>query len=107
MTGITIKREATAKGGRYVSAVDGHESEMTFNWADRDGHKLMIIDHTGVQGALYGRGVGLPLVQRAVEDARKEDFHVLPLCSFARVMIQRRKEWQDVLACPDVRSNKD
>lgn len=107
MSDITIKREATSKGGRHVSVVDGHESEMTFNWADQSGQKLMIIDHTGVPGALSGRGVGLALVQRAVEDARKENFRILPLCSFARVMIQRRKEWQDVLASPDVRSNKD
>jgi hypothetical protein len=100
MTGITIKREATAKGAACLG-VDGHESEMTFNWADQNGQKLMIIAHTGVPGALAGRGVGLALVQRAVEDARAEKFRILPLCSFARVMIQRRKEWQYVLASKD------
>jgi uncharacterized protein len=95
---ITISREGTSKGGRYVAVVDGHESEMTFNWAVRNGQKLMIIDHTGVPSALSGRGVGLALVGRAVEDARKEAFRILPLCSFARVMIDRRKAWHDVLA---------
>ena len=58
----------------------------------------MIINHTGVPSALAGRGVGLALLARAVEDARAEKFCIVPNCSFTRVMLQRHKEWQDVLA---------
>jgi predicted GNAT family acetyltransferase len=95
---IAIEREETAVSGRYVAVVDGLESEMTFTRAKRRGQNLMIIDHTGVPKALSGRGVGLALVRRAVEDARKEKFRIVPLCGFVKVMIARRKDWQDVLA---------
>jgi uncharacterized protein len=95
---ITVKREDTEAGGRYVAVVDGVESEMTFTRARRTGKSLMIIDHTGVPSALSGKGVGLALLARAVEDARARNFRIVPHCSFARVMLQRHKDWQDVVA---------
>ncbi len=98
MAGITIRREERAAGGRYVAIVDRLESEMTFVRSKRDGKNLMVLDHTGVPSALAGRGVGLALLARAVEDARAGKLRIVPSCSFARVMFQRHKEWQDVLA---------
>jgi uncharacterized protein len=98
MTQITIKREEAAGGGRYVALLDGLESEMTFTRAQRKGGEVMIADHTGVPAALSGRGVGLALVKRAVEDARAEGFRIVPACSFVRVMMARHKDWQDALA---------
>lgn len=98
MAGITVKREETDSGGRYVAIVDGFESEMTFTRSRRGRQSVMIVDHTGVPSALSGKGVGLALVARAVEDARTEKFRIVPQCSFVRVMLQRHKEWQDVLA---------
>ncbi len=98
MTNLTIDREEDAGGGRYVAMLDGVESELTFTRATRDGRKLMIIDHTGVPSVLSGRGVGLALVRRVVEDARAEGVRLVPHCSFVRVMMNRHPEWQDVLA---------
>jgi uncharacterized protein len=98
MADITVRREETEKGGRYVARVDGLESELTFTRATRKGQKLMIANHTGVPSALSGKGVGLALLGQAVEDARAEGFRIEPHCSFVRVMLQRHKEWQDVLA---------
>lgn len=98
MTEIAITREETETGGRYVAMVDGHESEMTFTRAKRKGQKLLIIDHTGVPRALSGRGVGLALVRRGVEDARAEGYRIVPLCAFVKLMIDRHKDWRDVLA---------
>mgnify|MGYP003549192691 CR=1 FL=1 len=98
MADITVTREEAEAGGRYVAIVDRLESEMTFARAKRAGKNVMIINHTGVPSALAGRGVGLALLARAVEDARAEKFRIVPNCSFTRVMLQRHKEWQDVLA---------
>ena len=97
MAGLTIKREETEAGGRYVARLDGVVSEMTFTRARRGGQETMIIDHTGVPSVLSGRGVGLALVARAVEDARAEQVRIAPQCSFVRLMFQRHKDWQDVL----------
>lgn len=45
---------------------------------------------------LRGRGAGQALVLRAVEDARREGFRMLPLCPFARAQFDRNPEWRDV-----------
>lgn len=97
-TNIVVRREGDALGGRYVAIVDGLESEMTYAREQRAARDLMVIDHTGVPKALSGRGVGLALVARAVEDARAERFRIVPDCSFVRAMLRRRKDWRDVLA---------
>ena len=68
---------------------------MTYSKA---GTSRIIIDHTGVPKALGGRGVGVALVQRAVEDARAAGLKIIPLCPFAKAQIEKHKEWQDVLA---------
>jgi len=68
---------------------------MTFS---RASPALIIIDHTGVPDALRGRGVGQALVLRAVEDARREGFRIIPLCPFARAQFERHADWRDVLS---------
>jgi predicted GNAT family acetyltransferase len=91
-----IRREETrASGGRWVTVVDGHEAEMTYS---RASPTLIIIDHTEVPDALRGRGAGQALVQRAVDDARREGFRIIPLCPFAKNQFQRHPEWRDVLS---------
>ena len=90
-----IHREDRPTGGRWVVVVDGHESEMTYSRASA---QLIIIDHTDVPDALRGRGVGQALVQRAVDDARREGFKIIPLCPYAKAQFQRHAEWRDVIS---------
>lgn len=59
---------------------------------------LIIIDHTEVPDELRGRGVGQALVLRAVEDARREGFRIIPLCPFAKAQFERHAEWRDTLS---------
>ena len=95
-TPADIRREERGtKGGRWTVVVDGHESEMTYS---RASPTLIIIDHTLVHDALRGRGVGVRLVQRAVEDARREGFRIIPLCPFAKAQFEKHVEWGDVLS---------
>ena len=89
-----IKREESESKGRYWLRIDGHEAEMTYS---RAGEKMIIIDHTGVPDALSGRGIGVALVRRGVEDARAEGRKIVPLCPFAKAQIAKHPEWQDVL----------
>jgi uncharacterized protein len=90
-----IQREDRPTGGRWVVVVDGYESEMTFSRASA---QLIIIDHTEVDPALKGRGVGQSLVRRAVDDARREGFKIIPLCPFAKAQFERHAEWRDVVS---------
>lgn len=67
---------------------------MTYS---RAGESLIIIDHTGVPDELSGKGLGAMLVQRGVEDARREGRKIVPLCPFAKAQFGKHAEWRDVL----------
>ena len=95
MEEFDIRKEDGPTGGRYVVVVDGYEAEMTYSKA---GTSRIIIDHTGVPKELGGRGVGVALVRRAVEEARATGIRIIPLCPFAKAQIEKHKEWQDILA---------
>ena len=88
-----VGREDAGSKGRWRVNVDGHVAEMTYS---RASDQLIIIDHTEVPDALRGRGVGQALVLRAVEDARREGFRIIPLCPFAKAQFERHPEWRDV-----------
>ena len=90
-----VEREDGPAKGRYRLVIDGVEAEMGYS---RAGEGLIIIDHTDVPGALRGRKVGERLVRQAVEDARRDGIHLIPLCPFAKAQIARHPEWQDVVS---------
>jgi len=91
--GITLGE--TASKGRYAYSADGGpEAEMTFSKA---GDTILIIDHTDVPEFYRGKGVGVLLVQRAVDDARTSGKKIVPLCPFAAAQFRRHPEWADVL----------
>ena len=90
----TVEREDGPSKGRYRIVVDGVEAEMTYS---RVGKSQIIIDHTEVPAALRGRKVGEKLVRQAVEDARRDKVEIIPLCPFAKAMIERHPDLQDVL----------
>jgi uncharacterized protein len=89
-----VEREDGESKGRYRIVVEGVEAEMTYS---RAGKSLIIIDHTAVPDALRGRRIGEQLVRQAVEDARRDNIAIIPLCPFAKAQIARHPEWQDVL----------
>jgi hypothetical protein len=91
--GITLS-ETVGKGRYAFSADGGPEAEMTFSKA---GDTIIIIDHTGVPDAYRGKGIGVRLVERAVNDARAAGRKIVPLCPFAAAQFRRRPEWRDVL----------
>lgn len=69
---------------------------------------VMTITHTLVFEGNEGKDIGKLLVQKAIEYAQQQQLKTLPLCSFARVYIERKPELhnilaeQDSLTCTDV-----
>lgn len=68
--------------------------KMTYVWA---GENKFIIDHTEVNPAFEGKGIGKKLVMAAVEYARANVLKILPLCPFAKSVFERTTEIKDVM----------
>lgn len=93
---VAVEREEEPTSGRYLVHLAGAVAEMTYY--SRIGESTITIEHAKVPKVMRGRSVGKALVQRAVEDARKEGSSIIPVCSFVKAQIERHPEWQDVLA---------
>ncbi len=90
-----VKLEVNDKKGQFNIEIDGKiQGLMTFVFAGDD---KIIIDHTEVFPGNEGKGLGKKLVQKAVETAREKHWKIVPLCPFAKKVIDKTPEFQDVL----------
>ena len=91
----SISYEDKETGGVFYLEKEGKRlAEMTYSKAGTD---RIIIDHTEVDPALRGTGVGKDLVMYAVEYARNQEIKIIPLCPFANSVFQKTQEIRDVL----------
>ena len=72
--------------GKYISVLDYRLQDDTIAFT-----------HTGVPAVLEGNGVGSFIVRAGLEYARKQDYKVIPLCSFVAEYIRRNPEYEDLL----------
>jgi predicted GNAT family acetyltransferase len=92
----SIRQVFDGKKGSFFYELDGiRMGEMAYVMA---GDHQMIIDHTVVDEALKGQGIGKRLQAELVSYVREHAIKVIPLCPFAKATFQKTKEWQDVLA---------
>lgn len=68
--------------------------ELVYTWAGKD---KFIIEHTEVDDAYAGKGIGKQLVMKAVEFARIQKVKILPLCPYAKALFNKLPEINDVL----------
>ena len=93
---IEVIQNNTEKNGHFEALYNGyHAGLMTYTWAGND---KFIIDHTEVEEAYNGMGVGKKMVDAAVEFARKQQIKIIPLCPFANATFRKHEDLQDVLA---------
>ena len=79
---------------RSVACVDGKrvgECEFTV-----DGSVWSIV-HTGVDPACGGRGIAKMLVLKVIEEARRQQVRIIPVCSYAARMMDGKEEFSDVM----------
>lgn len=89
------QKQEGSKGSFYIEENERMLAEMTYSMA---GTNLMIIDHTEISDELKGKNVGYQLVQAAVEFARKNQIKILPLCTFAKSVFDKKgAAFSDVL----------
>ena len=92
---IDVKQNNNEKNGSLEAYIDGQKAGlMTYTWA---GEERFIIDHTEVEEAYNGKGVGKEMLIKAVEFARENNKKIIPLCPFAKATFQKNADLQDVL----------
>lgn len=92
---LEVKQHNWETKGEFLAKMDGQKAGlMTYSWAGED---RIIIDHTEVEPAYNGKGVGKELVYKAVEFAREKNLKIIPLCPFAKAMFQKNEDIRDVL----------
>lgn len=92
---MNISLRPSGSKGAFVAEEDGQEAGvMTYTNAGPD---KFIIDHTEVNDAFAGKGVGKALVMAAVDHARSNGLRILPLCPFAKRVLERDPAVADIL----------
>ena len=87
--------ESDIRGRHFINDEEGNMmAEITYAVQHPD---TMVIDHTEVADAYQGKDIGFQLVEAAVEHARAKGRTVIPVCGFAKSVIERKTEFQDVL----------
>ena len=89
------QREMGSKGFFFIEENGERLAEMTYSKAGDD---KIIIDHTHVDDKLRGKGAGKQLVSAAVDYARAKNIRIIPLCTFAKSVFDKVKEFQAVLS---------
>jgi hypothetical protein len=90
---IQIKKQ-NDKGFAEAHIDDQKAGMMSFNIPN---DQFIIIDHTEVEEAYKGEGVGRKLLDAIVEMARSQNIKIFPLCPFASAMFKKNSEIRDVL----------
>jgi uncharacterized protein len=84
---VTIEREELNGTHEFVLRIDGERSG--FLEFTRPDVGVMRIEYVEVAPHLRGMGLGLQLVRKAVAFAKDASLRVVPICSYARVVIER------------------
>jgi predicted GNAT family acetyltransferase len=92
---MTVQHKNTGRHGMFYVEDDGEvAAEMVYSSTSDN---KMIIEHTEVGEALRGKNIGVELVHAGVEYARHHGMKIIPICSFAKKILDKKPEWKDVL----------
>lgn len=93
---MNIQYEEHGKRGAFYIEQDGEWiAEMTYV---RSGENEITIDHTEIDESLRGQGIGYDLIEEAVKFARAETLKIKATCPFAKKVLERSEEYDDVKA---------
>ena len=88
--------ESDIRGRHFINDEDGNMvAEITYAVQHPD---TMVVDHTEVAEDLQGHNIGGELVEAVVKHARAKGRKIIPVCTFAKRVIEGKEEYGDVLA---------
>jgi predicted GNAT family acetyltransferase len=92
---ITIERQDYKARGSYVATVPGVHGIARLAYR-RERDDSIVAERTETSPQFKGLGVDLALVERMVEDARREKVKIYALCSYVDEQRRSHPEWADV-----------
>ena len=98
---INIERQDYKTRGSYVATVAGIHGIARLFYR-REKADLIIAERTETSEQLQSLGVGLALVQRMVDDARREKVKIYALCTYVAEERRNHPEWADVFYVPPI-----
>lgn len=79
---------------RYELEIDGHVAVIEYELGP---HRILFL-HTEVPKELEGHGIAAKMARFALEDARKRDLAVVPLCPFVASYIRHHQQYADLVS---------
>lgn len=92
---VSVEREELNGVHEFVLRIDGER--FGFLEFTRPDTGVMRIEYVEVDPQLRGTGMGRQLVEKAVAFARENRLRVVPICSYARAVIQRDADLSNAL----------
>lgn len=86
---MIVHEQTETKGRFYIKKENELVGELTYS---KSGTSQLIINHTEVSEKYRGQDYAKQLVFEAVKYAKSENLKVIPVCSYAKVMISKHKE---------------
>ena len=87
-------RENAHKGSFYVEENNMILAELSYSFAGAD---KLILDQTNVSAKIKAKNIGNNLVEAAVNYSKAKNIKIVPLCPFAKDLIEDTPEFRDVL----------
>ncbi len=88
---MSLKNDIQNK--QYILTVNKKQAWIDYKTKE---NKIYLL-HTEVPKELRGQGIGKKLVTQTLQAIHKEQLHVVPVCSYAKAIISRNKELNDLL----------
>ena len=93
-------RENAHKGSFYVEENNKVLAELSYSFAGAD---KLILDQIRVSSELKLKNIRNSLVEAAVNYSKVKNIRIVPLCPFAKDLIENTPEFRDVLIQKDLK----
>ncbi len=78
---------------RFETEIEGHQAFVEYSVKP----EIVVLEHTEVDKALGGRGVGSELVEAVLLQIEQRGLKVIPKCGFIKKYIGKHPEWESIV----------
>ena len=82
---------------QYEFHIEQFIPKLEYIKTPRENTKKIFLTHTEVPKELEGKGIGSALIKQVLEEIKKNDWTLVPLCPFVATYIKRHPEWKELV----------